>query len=346
MKRAILRKVIWRGFVFMFMTLALLLGAGVVYQTSASLKDRETYTAQGTIFEVNGRAMHLYCIGQGSPTVILESGVGGNTLLWAYIQPTIAETTRICSYDRAGYGWSEISTSVRTGEQLVNELHNLLEVGQIEPPYVLVGHSFGGIVIRSFASTYPDDVAGLVLLDSAHPNQFSVDNCVPACFPSSAIDLVDGFYNTLPVLAQIGAVRLLVPQGKLPLPFFTVPPDFPNREVLLGLFSTNPHSMTILAEWNAFPQSVDFVREVDNPVRLPVRMVTALNTYYEQPLPGEDPAETTNTWLTLQNDLMDISIHSEQTIVEDANHFSLLVNPNHAEIVSDTIIGLLESLSR
>jgi pimeloyl-ACP methyl ester carboxylesterase len=339
------RKRLWRALMVGLAILMFLVCIGIAYQSTASAQDRQRFTPLGSIVEVNGQSMHLYCIGQGSPTVILENGVGGNTLLWAYVQPTIAEVTRVCAYDRAGYGWSEASPAIRTSLQITEELHTLLAVAEIEPPYVLVGHSFGGLVIRTFASVYPDEVAGLVFVDAAHPNQFSTDHCVPACFPSSAVQLVDHFYGMLPTMAQVGLVRLLVPQGKLPLPFFAIPSDFPDRDALIALFSSNSYSRTVSAEWSAFPQSAEFVRGINHQITLPLRFVTAVKTYYDQPLPGEDPNKSTETWLALQNDLHTISSNSEQTMVEDANHFSLLINPNHSSIVSKVVIDLLESLS-
>lgn len=98
-----------------------------------------------------------------------------------------------------------------------------------------------------------------------------------------------------------------------------------------------------MSAWNAFSQSAELVRELHTPLKLPVRLVTALNTYYEQPLPAESPVVTTETWFALQNDLWHLSLDSEETLVEDATHFSLFVNPNHAVFVSETIITLVES---
>lgn len=256
----------------------------------------------------------------------------------------VAETSRVCAYDRAGYGWSEPQTSARTAQEISIELHLLLKEADIEPPYILAGHSFGGILIRTFTALYPDEVMGLVLIDSAHPNQFSSENCSPACLPSSAVQLVDSFYSVLPFMAEISLVRLFVPRDVLPLPFFAIPDDFPMRESLIATFSRSAHSQTVAAEWNAFPQSAEFVRRIETPVQIPVRLVTALNTYYEQPLPSESPELTTETWRVLQNDLLHVSADSEQVLLEEANHFSLLVYPEHAALVTATIIDLLEEL--
>lgn len=344
MKWAAVRKRLWRGLAVVSLLLILLVGIGIAYQTTASAQDRETYTLQGRLILVNGRAMHLYCIGDGSPTVILETGVGGNSLLWAYIQPAVAETTQVCAYDRAGYGWSEVSSRERTTPIMAEELHTLLTQAAIEPPYILAGHSFGGLVVRTYASFFPDEVVGLVLIDAAHPNQFSPERCTPTCFPADAVRLVDIFYDMLPTMARIGMIRLLVPTGSLPLPFFGVPADFPNRNALIASLSTNAYSDTVLAEWQAFPQSVRIVNEAGSPGHLPVRLVTALHTYHAQPLPGQEARETTRIWLTLQNDLLSLSTDSTQRVVEAATHFSLLIHPEHAAAVAETIAALVDEL--
>ena len=341
MKWAAVRKRLWRGLAAVLVLVILLVSIGTVYQITTSAQDREIYAPQGALVQVNGNAMHLYCMGEGSPTVILEAGVGGNTLLWAYIQPAIAEVTRVCAYDRAGYGWSEVSSSERTTPNMAEELHTLLTQAGIEPPYILAGHSFGSLVVRTYASLYPDEVRGLVLIDAAHPNQFSSDRCVPTCFPVGAVNLVDTFYGMLPTMARIGVVRLLVPTGSLPLPFFAVPIDFPNRDALIASLSTNAHSETVLAEWKAFAQSAEYVNETGNAGNLPVRLITALNTYREQPLPFESPDETTQTWVMLQDDLLHTSTNREQTVVEEATHFSLLVDSTHAMTVSEVIRTLV-----
>ena len=126
----------------------------------------------GRLVEVSGHRMHIYCRGHwDGPTVILDAGLGGFTLEWAYVQDRLASTMRVCSYDRAGYGWSEDSRMPRLSSHLAEELLELLESADIGPPYVLVGHSFGGYVVRYLAALVPDRVAGMVLVESSHPEQ-------------------------------------------------------------------------------------------------------------------------------------------------------------------------------
>jgi pimeloyl-ACP methyl ester carboxylesterase len=119
----------------------------------------------GELIEVGGHAMHLYCIGEGSPTVILDGGAGAFALVWWAVQQQVAEFTRVCSYDRAGYGWSEPGTEPRTIEQVNTELALLLENADESAPYILVGHSLTGLSIPVFASQHLEDVAGVILVD-------------------------------------------------------------------------------------------------------------------------------------------------------------------------------------
>ena len=128
--------------------------------------------APGRLVSVGQHRLHLYCSGSGSPTVLLEAGMGGNHLDWIRVQPEVAKTTRVCSYDRAGYGWSEPGPKPRTAERISAELDALLHNAEIDGPLVLVGHSFGGMLSLYHAGRYADRVAGLVLVDSMHPKQF------------------------------------------------------------------------------------------------------------------------------------------------------------------------------
>lgn len=126
----------------------------------------------GDLIDIGGHRLHLNCEGQGEGAVILESGLGGSSLDWVLVQPRVATFARTCSYDRAGYGWSDIGPEPRDADRIATELHALLMRAQIPPPYILVGHSFGGFSIRLFAARRPEIVAGLVLVDAAHEEQF------------------------------------------------------------------------------------------------------------------------------------------------------------------------------
>jgi pimeloyl-ACP methyl ester carboxylesterase len=143
--------------------------AGVIYQFVATKIDEYRYPARGEMVDVGDYSLHLYCTGKGggAPTVVMDSGLGGTVLDWQLIQPEVAEFARVCTYDRAGMGWSERGAQPRTSQQFVEELHALLSNAGVEGPYVLIGHSLGGVNVQLYASHYPDEVAGMVLVDSA-----------------------------------------------------------------------------------------------------------------------------------------------------------------------------------
>jgi pimeloyl-ACP methyl ester carboxylesterase len=122
--------------------------------------------------DIGGRRLHIYETGQGSPTVVLEAGIAATSLSWRPVQEEIAKFTRVVSYDRAGLGWSDANSKPLTLSGLVDDLQSLLRVAQLPPPYVLVGHSFGGLIARAFACRDPKDVAGLVLVDALQPEEW------------------------------------------------------------------------------------------------------------------------------------------------------------------------------
>ena len=141
--------------------------------TGARVFASETDAPPGTFVGVGLHRLHIHCTGQGAPAVVFESGLGGTSLDWAKVQPEVSTFTRACSYDRAGYGWSESGPEPRHAARIAKELDKLLVHGNVPPPYVLVGHSFGGLAIRLFVSRRePRAVAGLVLVDATHEQQF------------------------------------------------------------------------------------------------------------------------------------------------------------------------------
>jgi pimeloyl-ACP methyl ester carboxylesterase len=131
--------------------------------------------APGKIVDISGTKLHINCLGTGSPVVILESGLPGVSLDWVLVQPEVAKVTRVCSYDRAGFGWSGPGKQPRTADQIADELAALLLTAAVPPPYVLVGHSAGGIYVRRFTRKHPDQVIGMVLVDSTHEGALAYD---------------------------------------------------------------------------------------------------------------------------------------------------------------------------
>jgi pimeloyl-ACP methyl ester carboxylesterase len=139
---------------------------GALYQRVANNRDRSLNPPPGLLVDIGGYRMHLYCIGQGSPTVVLDSGLGDSWLSWRKVQPQVAQFTRVCSYDRAGMGWSDPSPHPRTSKVIAAELHSLLYNAAISPAFALVGHSFGGLNMRMYAALYPANVSAMVLVDA------------------------------------------------------------------------------------------------------------------------------------------------------------------------------------
>lgn len=136
---------------------------------SAALQHR--YPAPGKIYRVNGYAMHLYCTGSGAPTVVVEAGLGDDFIGWQKVQPEVAKFTRVCTYDRAGLGWSDDQPGPHDAQHIVRQLHALLQAAGETGPIVMVGASAGGFYARQFASDHPEQVAGMVFSDSSVPDQ-------------------------------------------------------------------------------------------------------------------------------------------------------------------------------
>lgn len=125
----------------------------------------------GKMYDVGGYHLHMYCAGENSPTIVIDTGLGSSAMEWLDIQATLQSEQRVCIYDRAGYGWSAHGPGPRTVDLLSKELSRLLFAADVEPPYILVGHSFGGYVAQYFAETHPEIIAGMVLVESSHPQQ-------------------------------------------------------------------------------------------------------------------------------------------------------------------------------
>ncbi|HUB78614.1 MAG TPA: alpha/beta hydrolase [Bryobacteraceae bacterium] len=159
----------WAGYVAGILVLAAC--AGALYQQIGGMLDRRFNPPPGRFVLVDGLRMHLVCTGQGSPTVVLDSGLSNTWLHWYKVQPEVAKFTRVCSYDRAGLGWSDPWPGPRTSKVIAQELHVLLRNAGVAPPFVLVGHSIGGLNMQMYASLYRSEVSGMVLVDSVHADQ-------------------------------------------------------------------------------------------------------------------------------------------------------------------------------
>jgi pimeloyl-ACP methyl ester carboxylesterase len=163
--RRVLRWIGW-GLAALVGLIAVLALAGASYEAIAAAGDARRYPVPGQLVDVGGYQLHIQCVGAGSPTIVLDAGLGGSSLDWSLVQPELGRTTRVCAYDRAGMGWSDPSPQPRAPRQIADELHTLLTNAGIAGPYVLVGHSLAGKNVRLFALQHPDQVAGMVLVDA------------------------------------------------------------------------------------------------------------------------------------------------------------------------------------
>lgn len=159
----------------MFAALCLLMAAPCFAQAKlpkSAVIDDAIYTRPVRLVDIGGgQRLNLYCLGSGSPTVILDAGMGDSTISWAMVQPAMAKTTRVCSFDRAGLGFSDAARRPGTPVNQSEDLHALLVAGGIKPPYVMVGHSLAGMNVRVFADNYRDDVVGMVIVEGSHEDQ-------------------------------------------------------------------------------------------------------------------------------------------------------------------------------
>src|SRR5437867_4562820 len=167
-----------RGLAALVGLIVVLALAGASYEAIAAAGDARRYPAPGQLVDIGGYRLHIQCVGAGSPTVVLDAGLGGSSLDWSLVQPELGRTTRVCAYDRAGMGWSDPSPQLRTPRQIADELHRLLTNAGIAGPYVLVGHSLAGKNVRMFALQHPDQVAGMVLVDTR--SEYVDANTAPA----------------------------------------------------------------------------------------------------------------------------------------------------------------------
>ena len=191
--------------------------AGSIYERFGQRRDRQRLPQIGRSVDIGGRALNIYCSGEGAPAVVFDSGNGDPGFVWSHIQPEIAKRTRACWYDRAGEGWSDVGSFPRTSEAMARDLHTLLQRAVISSPFVLVGHSLGGMNARIYNSLYPEDVAGAVLIDAAHEDE-------PRRAPAFLLGRTAPGYLWRPIWVAgqtarvLGLIRLTTPRAGLPEP--------------------------------------------------------------------------------------------------------------------------------
>jgi len=292
-----------------------LVSAGV--EAAAAQSDRRAYPPPGQLVDVGGYRLHIQCLGEGSPTVILESGAGEASPMWGWIQPRLAAITRVCAYDRTGFGWSDDGPQPRDAQQIVNELYLLLQNAGVQPPYLLAAHSLGGELMRLYADEHPDQVMGLVLIDSSHPEQMTR-------MPEIQKESAQGRLLTRAgaVAAPFGLMRLYWGDGG-------PNPDLPAQasEAMRAFFVTARPYRAMLAEDRARPQTDRQVATIDTLGALPLIVLSQ---------------DTTGEWMALQEEMSRLSSQSEWRVVEGASHVGLLTDQEQASQTGAAIQSLIE----
>lgn len=293
---------------------------GGAYERVRESQDRSTYDMPGDLVDVGAHRMHIHCTGTGSPTVVLEDGLGeGSTRMSGWIAPAVAESTRVCVYDRAGRGWSEPGPDGADPLAVVDDLHTLLERHGEKGPFVLAGHSSGGVYVQAFAATHPDEVAGMVLIDSQPAEAFTGLPDYPAFY--SGFRKASGLASPA---ARFGVMRLLHATDGAGLPT-------DQRDEARALASTAGHNRSFRDELAALPAVMERARSL-----------TALGDEPLIVLTAEKDAQT--GWLPLQDEMALLSTNSAHRAFPDATHSSFVETEAGAATTSDAIADVVEAV--
>jgi pimeloyl-ACP methyl ester carboxylesterase len=317
-----------RGAVLVLITLIIaVLVVGFLYENVSETRERRFHPMPGQLLDIGGYSMHIYCTGQGSPTVILDAGMGDSFMSWQKVQPGIAKFTRVCSYDRAGLGYSDSSPRPRTSRVFVDELHRLLQHAGIFGPLVLVGHSMGGFNVRVYASLYRHDldgmVVGLVLVDSSHPEQ-------QKRLPPSINDLdatwlreQEFFEFTMP----FGIPRLL---------------GFCGDDDAIRAADCNFHSAReSVAELKAVSESAAQTANSGSLGDIPLVVLSHDPDMPQPDLPEDLVKPTNDAWRQMQEELAHLSTRGRQVIARHSGHYIQLERP---ELVIEAVHSVVDEV--
>ena len=253
------------------------------------------------------------------PTIVLEASAGAASPAWAWVQPALAEHYRVVAYDRPGLGWSEARPGPFDPEHNAEQLHTALAQRGIDGPYILVGHSMGGLFARIFAGRYPEEVAALVLVEPSHPDQ-------TARHPALAKEQADfsRLLRWLPWLARLGLTRVIDMSGTQ----FAGLPDAP-RAALGRFLASTRHIETMVAEMDGFERSATVARGAGTLADRPLVVLSGAQSGAE----AVDPAAYRAGWHGLHAELATLSSRGVHRVVADAGHTSILYAPAHAQTV-------------
>ena len=310
--------------------------AGIVYQVVSASLDRRRYPPQGELFDIGEFRLHLNCIGQGTPTVVMDAGGGAPSIAWGLVPSEIAKFTRVCIYDRAGFGWSDPNLRAsRTSQQSVDELHLLLIKAEIKPPYILVGHSLGGVNMRLYASQYPEEVVGLVLVDSSHENQLTSDMW-------KSVKIQSWLYQLLRLASHVGVPRLIGEMNLLPIlegikrEMPKYPMEVQNLFETFKSFCYRPdYWATTSSELANIKKSLEGLQAVTSLGSLPLIVLS------QGSKDSKMSDERFQKWASLQLDLTKLSSNSQRIIAENSGHNVPLDQP---ELVVSAVQQLTEQI--
>jgi pimeloyl-ACP methyl ester carboxylesterase len=294
---------------------------GSVYESVAEAADVRAYPAPGRMIDVGGYRLHLNCVGTGTPTVVIDAGWGDSSVSWSSrVQPAAATTARVCTYDRAGMGYSEPGPLPRTAERFARELHALLDGAGVPGPYVLVGHSAGGLAVRVFAHEYAAEVAGVVLIESMSPSGARPS---PSASPteSDSPSLVD-WAITLP--ARTGLLRVL--SGPLQLSA-GLSPEVAAASTAVSV--TPRYLQTWLDEGKGMPASLAQAGAVTSLGAVPLIVLSS----------GLRVAEEQD-WRRMQSELLELSSSSQQLFAASSGHNIQIDQPEAAVGAIETMVEL------
>ena len=293
------------------------MSSAAAVQQALTVRDRWRYPPPGLLININGHPIHLQVRGPDTagPTVVLEAGMGSFSPNWYWVQQELAPSVRSVAYDRAGLGWSRRSRRPRDAQTIAGELRDALREAGIEPPYVLAGHSFGGLPVRAFANLYPELTAGLVLVDASHPDQW-------VRWPTPHADrMIEVSQRVLGWLGWFGLLRALhLARG--------ISAGLPARQAaelragaaLPGCAATEAAQMRC---WSVSREQLNAAAPLGE---LPLAVIGVS----EQPVGGE-------LLTALQRELAELTADASFEIVQGATHESLISDREHARVVADTI---------
>jgi pimeloyl-ACP methyl ester carboxylesterase len=308
-----------RWLLYSIFAVLMIASVGGGYETVRKSLDARAYPMPGQLVDVGGHRMHLYCTGSGSPTVVLEPGQGGVASDLAWIAPAVARESRVCVYDRAGRGWSDAADGPQDAVRIAADLDTLLERAHVPGPYVLAGHSFGGLYVQTFAANYPDQVAGLVLLDST------------ATKPGPALPATTGSYNVsgrvsavFSAVAHVGVGRLIAQAS-----YASLPPR--SRDEARANASTDRNLASYIEEFVEANRSMQQAAALTNLNGKPLIVLTA---------------DTGNAagWQQKQEHMATLSTNSLHRVANATTHDSLVSDETDSAAASQAIRDVVASV--